>query len=323
ERTLKPHSPPKPAYEAEAAHRSGNVAPRLPAPTQHRHRHRHRHRPPPPPPATALSSRVPQPRPASAIPKLLPAPKLASSLSYATQAAAEATRAPTTVGSLLRLNDLRDNPGARKQKTRKGRGIGSGKGKTAGRGHKGQKARGTARFGFEGGQTPLRRRLPRRGFKNRFSLTFQPCGLGKIAKLINSGNIDSSELITMKTLKDTGAIGKQIKDGIRLMGRGAEEIKWPIHLEVSRTTARAKAAVEAAGGTVRLVYYNKLGFRALLKPEWFAKKGRLLPKAARPPPKQRDKVDSIGRLPAPTKPLPFTPEELEFAAKREAARVIA
>jgi large subunit ribosomal protein L15 len=77
------------------------------------------------------------------------------------------------VGSLLRLNDLRNNPGATQQKTRKGRGIGSGKGKTAGRGHKGQKARGTARFGFEGGQTPLRRRLPRRGFKNRFSLTFQ------------------------------------------------------------------------------------------------------------------------------------------------------
>ncbi|OEL35542.1 hypothetical protein BAE44_0003439 [Dichanthelium oligosanthes] len=224
---------------------------------------------------------------------------VATASSYATQAAGAAAapaRAPRplrTVGSLLRLNDLRDNPGATKQKTRKGRGIGSGKGKTAGRGHKGQKARGTARFGFEGGQTPLRRRLPRRGFKNRFSLTFQ----------------------------ETGAIGKQIKDGIRLMGRGAEEIKWPIHLEVSRTTARAKAAVEAAGGTVRLVYYNKLGFRALLKPEWFEKKGRLVPKAARPPPKQRDKVDSIGRLPAPTKPLPFTPEELEYAAKREAGRV--
>ncbi|KAL6534768.1 hypothetical protein OROGR_013443 [Orobanche gracilis] len=195
--------------------------------------------------------------------------------------------------SLLALNDLRDNPGARKQKTRKGRGIGSGKGKTAGRGHKGQKARGTMKFGFEGGQTPLRRRLPKRGFKNPFSLTFQmfgPVGLGKIAKLINAGKIDSSELITMKTLKDSGAIGKQIEDGVRLMGRGAEHIKWPIHLEVSRVTVRAKAAVEAAGGSVRRVYYNKLGFRALLKPEWFEKKGRLLPRAARPPPKQRDKV---------------------------------
>lgn len=213
--------------------------------------------------------------------------------------------------SLLSLNDLRDNKGARKQKTRKGRGIGSGKGKTAGRGHKGQKARGTHKFGFEGGQTPLRRRLPKRGFKNPFSLTFQPVGLGKIAKLINVGKIDSSELITMKTLKEAGAIGKQIQDGVRLMGRGAEHIQWPIHLEVTRVTVRAKAAVEAAGGSVRKVYYNKLGFRALLKPEWFEKKGRLLPRAARPPPKQADKVDSIGRLPAPTKPIPFTPEEKE------------
>ncbi|XP_074585245.1 uncharacterized protein LOC141841022 [Curcuma longa] len=221
--------------------------------------------------------------------------------------------------SLLRLNDLRDNKGARKKKKRKGRGIGSGKGKTAGRGHKGQKARGTMKFGFEGGQTPLRRLLPKRGFKNRFSLTFQPVGLGKIAKLINAGKIDSSELITMKTLKDTGAIGKQIEDGVRLMARGSEHIKWPIHLEVSRVTVRAKAAVEAAGGSVRKVHYNKLGLRALLKPEWFEKKGRLLPKPARPPPKQRDKVDSIGRLPAPTKPIPLTMEEKEAAAAATAA----
>nr|XP_016474145.1 PREDICTED: 50S ribosomal protein L15 isoform X1 [Nicotiana tabacum] len=213
--------------------------------------------------------------------------------------------------SLLSLNDLQDNKGARKQKTRKGRGIGSGKGKTAGRGHKGQKARGTHKFGFEGGQTPLRRRLPKRGFKNPFSLEFQPVGLGKIAKLINAGKIDSSELITMKTLKDSAAIGKQIGDGVRLMGRGAEHIQWPIHLEVSRVTARAKAAVEAAGGTVRRVHYNKLGLRALLKPEWFEKKGRLLPRPARPPPKLKEKVDSIGRLPAPTKPIPFAAEETE------------
>lgn len=214
------------------------------------------------------------------------------------------------ISSLLALNDLRDNNGSRKQKTRKGRGIGSGKGKTAGRGHKGQKARGTMKFGFEGGQTPLRRRLPKRGFKNPFSLSFQPVGLGKIAKLINAGKIDSSELITMKTLKEAGAIGKQIEDGVRLMGRGAKDIQWPLHFEVSRVTVRAKAAVEAAGGTVRRVHYNKLGLKALLKPEWFAKKGRLLPKAARPPPKLKDKVDSIGRLPAPTKPIPFEAEAI-------------
>lgn len=234
-----------------------------------------------------------------------PSPSIATPTNFHAQA--QSLRAY----SLLSLNDLRDNKGAKKQKTRKGRGIGSGKGKTAGRGHKGQKARGTMKFGFEGGQTPLRRRMPKRGFKNPFSLTFQPVGLGKIAKLINAGKIDSSELITMKTLKDAGAIGKQIRDGVRLMGRGAEHIEWPIHLEVSRVTVRAKGAVEAAGGSVRRVYYNNLGFRALLKPEWFEKKGRLLPRAARPPPKQRDKVDSIGRLPAPTKPIPFTAEEKE------------
>lgn len=84
--------------------------------------------------------------------------------------------------------------------------------------------------------------------------------------------------------------------------------------QVSRVTVRAKAAVEAAGGSVRKVYYNKLGFRALLTPEWFAKKGRLLPKPARPPPKQRDRVDDIGRLPAPTKPIPSTTEEKDATA---------
>lgn len=84
-------------------------------------------------------------------------------------------------------------------------------------------------------------------------------------------------------------------------------------------TVRAKAAVEAAGGSVRKVYYNKLGLRALLKPEWFEKKGRLLPKAARPPPKQRDKVDSVGRLPAPTKPVPFLPEEKDPPAAQQAS----
>ncbi|KAB2597203.1 54S ribosomal protein L10 [Pyrus ussuriensis x Pyrus communis] len=113
---------------------------------------------------------------------------------------------------------------------------------------------------------------------------------------------------------DTGAIGKQIEDGVRLMGRGAEQIQWSIHLEVSRVTVRAKEAVEAAGGSVGRVYYNKLGFRALLKPEWFEKKGRLLPKAARPPPKQKDKVDGSGRLPAPTKPIPFFTEDKELAS---------
>ncbi|KAG4947473.1 hypothetical protein JHK87_043480 [Glycine soja] len=217
---------------------------------------------------------------------------------------------------------LRHSPSSQKQPTRKGRGIGSGKGKTAGRGHKGQRARKGIKLGFEGGQTPLRRRLPKRGFKNPFSLTFQPIGLGKIAKFINAGKIDSSELITMKILKDAGVLGKQMKDGVRLMGRGSEQIKWPIHQEVSRVTVRAKEAVEAAGGSVRRVYYNKLGLKALVKPECFEKKGRLLPRAARPPPKQKDKVDSIGRLPAPTKPIPFLVEASKDLPKTGLGRAL-
>ncbi|KAK3025761.1 hypothetical protein RJ639_041917 [Escallonia herrerae] len=189
--------------------------------------------------------------------------------------------------SLLSLNDLRDSKGARKQKTRKGRGIGSGKGKTAGRGHKGQKARGTMKFGFEGGQTPLCRRMPKRGFKNPFSLTFQLClpvGLGKIAKLINAGKIDSSELITTKTLKEVGAVGKQIRDGVRLMGRGSEDIKWPIHLEALGHCLIPSGLRRRAGCFQGQRDLHQNG---------------------------KHKVDSIGRLPAPTKPIPFSPKEKE------------
>ncbi|GKA46348.1 50S ribosomal protein L15, partial [Tanacetum coccineum] len=85
-------------------------------------------------------------------------------------------------------------------------------------------------------------------------------------------------------------------------------LQWKTTFAVSRVTVSAKEAVKAAGGSVRKVYYNQLGFRALLKPEWFEKKGRLISNAARTPPKQMDKVDSIGRLTAPTKPIPFAPE---------------
>eukprot|EP00249_Psilotum_nudum_P005796 c19219_g1_i1 orf=520-1320(-) len=208
--------------------------------------------------------------------------------------------------SLLALNDLRDNKGAKHRKKRLGRGIGSGKGKTAGRGHKGQKARGGNKpgIGFEGGQTPLRLRLPRRGFVNPFKMTFKPLNLTAVSNSVKKGILDSSQLINMKMLKDAGLVGKQIKDGVKLLGGGAESFSHPIHIEVSRVSKKAKDAVEAAGGSVRRVHYNKLGLRALLKPEWFAKKGRLLPKPARPPPKIAAKVDGVGRLPAPTVPLP-------------------
>lgn len=204
--------------------------------------------------------------------------------------------------NLLPLNGLRDNKGATKQKKRVGRGIGSGKGKTCGRGHKGQKARSgrKPRLGFEGGQTPLRLRLPRRGFHNPFSLTFKPLGLKSVTEAVEKQVLDPSQLITMKTLKDAGLVGKQIKDGVKLLGRGADSFIHPMHFEVSRVSKKARAAVEAAGGSVTRVHYNKLGLKALTDPEWFAKKGRLLPKPARPKPKIQHQVDAIGRLPAPT-----------------------
>lgn len=208
---------------------------------------------------------------------------------------------------LLALNNLRDNKGATKKKRRLGRGIGSGRGKTCGRGHKGQKARSghKPRLGFEGGQTPLRIRLPRRGFHNPFSLTFKPLNLKTVTESVEKGRLDSTQLITMKTLKDAGLVGKQIKDGVKLLGAGADNFSLPIHFEVSRVSQKAKAAVEAAGGSVTRVHYTRLGLKALTKPEWFAKKGRILPRPARPTPKILPQVDEVGRLPAPTaRPLP-------------------
>ncbi|KAJ7527622.1 hypothetical protein O6H91_16G064100 [Diphasiastrum complanatum] len=107
----------------------------------------------------------------------------------------------------------------------------------------------------------------------------------------------------MKTLKDAGAVGKKIKDGVKLLARGSETFSLPVHIEVSRVSVQARQAIEAAGGSVRRVHYNQLGLRALLDPEWFQKKGRLLPQPARPPPRILAKVDGIGRLPAPTTPI--------------------
>ncbi|KAL2630606.1 hypothetical protein R1flu_015292 [Riccia fluitans] len=216
-------------------------------------------------------------------------------------------------GGLLPLNGISDNKGSRQERMRLGRGIGSGKGKTAGRGHKGQKARSGCkpRLGFEGGQTPLRLRIPKRGFTNNLGHSYQPVNLNTIADLVSKGRIDPSQLITIKTLKDAGAVGKKMLDGMKLLGRGAEEFKLPIHIEVSRVSERAKAAIEAAGGSVRRVHYNQLGLKALLDPEWFNKKGRLLPKPARPPLKVRPKVDGTGSLPAPVTPPESVPSAQE------------
>jgi large subunit ribosomal protein L15 len=150
----------------------------------------------------------------------------------------------------MKLNELRDNPKARSTSKRLGRGIGSGKGKTSGKGVKGQKAReGVALNGFEGGQLPIYRRLPKRGFTNIFRKEYAPVNLGTIAKAIEAGRIDGGQPITEDVLMAAGLArpGARIA-GIRLLATG--EITRAINVTVSGASAAAIAAVQAAGGSV-------------------------------------------------------------------------
>jgi large subunit ribosomal protein L15 len=148
----------------------------------------------------------------------------------------------------MKLNELRDNEGARLKFKRLGRGIGSGKGKTSGKGVKGQKAReGVALNGFEGGQLPIYRRLPKRGFHNLFRKSYAPLNLGTLDAAIEAGKVDASQMITEEMLIAAG-LGNDHLNGVRLLGMG--EIKRAINITVSGASATAKAAVEQAGGTV-------------------------------------------------------------------------
>ncbi|MFY9287283.1 MAG: 50S ribosomal protein L15 [Alphaproteobacteria bacterium] len=146
----------------------------------------------------------------------------------------------------MKLNDLRDNPGARKKRMTVGRGIGSGKGKTSGRGVKGQKARtGVSIRGFEGGQMPLHRRLPKRGFSNIFSKDYAEINLGRLQQAIETGKIDAKKPITCEILMQAGLCAKA-KDGVRVLGKG--EIKTKIDIAVAGASKSAIAAIEKAGG---------------------------------------------------------------------------
>ena len=151
----------------------------------------------------------------------------------------------------MKLNELRDNEGARKGRMRVGRGIGSGKGKTAGRGQKGAKARsGVAINGFEGGQMPLHMRLPKRGFNNIFAKDFAIVNLGMIQKLVDAGKLDAKAVIDHDALKAAG-VARGGKDGVRLLGKG--ELKTKLTFKVAGASAGAVAAVEKAGGKVEIV----------------------------------------------------------------------
>jgi large subunit ribosomal protein L15 len=151
----------------------------------------------------------------------------------------------------MKLNQISDNAGSSKERMRVGRGIGSGKGKTAGRGVKGQKARtGVAVKGFEGGQMPLHRRLPKRGFWNPFSTDYNEVNLGRIQQAVDSGKLAASEPVTLEALVAAGVCSKP-RDGVKLLGNG--EISTKLTFEVAAASKSAVAAIEKAGGSVKLL----------------------------------------------------------------------
>lgn len=150
----------------------------------------------------------------------------------------------------MKLNEIKDNEGARKNRIRVARGIGSGKGKTAGHGQKGQKARsGVAINGFEGGQMPIYRRLPKRGFKNPFSVVYAVVNLDTIQKAVDAGKLNAAE-INVDSLLNAGVINKKL-DGVRLLARGA--ITSNVTISVNSASKSAVAAVEKAGGKVNII----------------------------------------------------------------------
>ena len=151
----------------------------------------------------------------------------------------------------MKLHELADRPGATKNRMRVGRGIGSGKGKTAGRGVKGQKARtGVAIKGFEGGQMPLHRRLPKRGFNNIFAKTYSEVSLGRLQKAIDDGKLDAKATIDVEALKKAGLV-RTTRNGVRVLGNG--ELKAKVTLEVAGASKPAAAAIEKAGGSIKIV----------------------------------------------------------------------
>ena len=155
----------------------------------------------------------------------------------------------------MKLNEIRNNPGARKRKLRVGRGSSSGLGKTAGRGVKGAKARtGTKVYGFEGGQMPLHMRIPKRGFNNIFAKDFAEVNLGRVQKAIDDKRLDGAVKLDLDVLKKAGLVSKS-RDGVRLLAKG--EIKSKLDFEVAGASKSAIEAVQKAGGTVTVTFKKK------------------------------------------------------------------
>ena len=151
----------------------------------------------------------------------------------------------------MKLNEINDNPGSSKARTRVGRGIGSGKGKQSGRGGKGQTARSGVRIkGFEGGQMPLHRRLPKRGFTNIHALDINEVNIGRVQQAIDAGKLDAGQPITVDALVAAGVLARA-RDGVKVLGQG--EFKAKASFEVLGASKSAVAAIEKAGGSVKLL----------------------------------------------------------------------
>lgn len=151
----------------------------------------------------------------------------------------------------MRLNELKDNPGATSKRKRIGRGIGSGKGKTGGRGVKGQKSRsGVAIKGFEGGQMPIHRRLPKRGFNNIFAKDFNEVNIGRLQQAIDDKAIKEGDTITAESLVEAGILRRK-KDGVRILAKG--ELTAKVTIEAAGASKAAIEAIEKAGGKVTII----------------------------------------------------------------------
>ena len=149
----------------------------------------------------------------------------------------------------MKLNELKDNQGATQARTRVGRGIGSGKGKQAGRGGKGQTARSGVRIkGFEGGQMPLHRRLPKRGFTSPFSTDYNEVNLGRVQQAVDAGKLDLAKPVTVEALVAAGVCAR-VRDGVKILGVG--ELKAKLSFEVAAASKSAQAAIGKAGGAVK------------------------------------------------------------------------
>jgi large subunit ribosomal protein L15 len=178
----------------------------------------------------------------------------------------------------MKLNEIRDNKGARQSRVRVGRGIGSGLGKTAGRGQKGAKARsGVSIAGFEGGQMPLHMRLPKRGFNNIFARDYAEVNLGAVQKLIDAGKLDIKGVLDHGALKAAG-LARGGKDGVRLLGKG--ELKAKVSFKVAGASKGAREAVEKLGGSVELIE-RKIPAELAAAKKGKAREARIADKAAK------------------------------------------